>query len=64
MYVKSGNTYTYYALGETSWYEVAAKYRVLNVDYELFDVVIDAGLHVNGMTQHEGFAVGDPFART
>lgn len=60
LYVKSGNTYTYYALGETSWYEVAAKYRVLNVDYELFDVVIDAELHVNGMTQHEGFAVGDP----
>lgn len=60
MYVKSGNTYTYYALGETSWYEVAAKYRVLNVDYESFDVVIDAAMHVNGVIQHESFAVGDP----
>lgn len=34
MYVKSGEAYSYYALGEISFKEVAAKYDVLNVRYD------------------------------
>lgn len=60
MYIKSGDSYTYYALGETSWYEVAAKYRVRNVNYEDFDIVLDAVFNVNGKIQHESVTVGTP----
>ena len=34
MYVKTGETYTYYSLGEISWNEVAATYRVMNIDFD------------------------------
>ncbi len=34
MYVKSGEAYTYYALGETSYNQVAATYKVMNVDFD------------------------------
>ena len=34
MYVKSGNTYTYYALGEISYNQVLATYNVMNIDYQ------------------------------
>ncbi len=34
MYVKTGDTYTYYALGETSFNQVAATYRVMNIDID------------------------------
>lgn len=34
MYVRTGDSYIYYALGETSWYEVFARYRVMNIDYD------------------------------
>lgn len=34
MYVKTGDTYTYYALGETSFNQVAATYKVMNVDFD------------------------------
>ncbi len=33
MYAKSGDSYTYYALGETSYSEVMALYNVTNADY-------------------------------
>ncbi len=42
MYVKSGDTYTYYALGEASYKQVAATYKVMNVDFD--DKVNGAGL--------------------
>lgn len=35
MYVKSGDNYTYYSLGETSYNETKAKYMVKNVEFEL-----------------------------
>lgn len=34
MYVKSGDTYTYYVLGEISYKQVLATYNVMNIDYE------------------------------
>ena len=34
MYVKSGETYTYYALGETSYNQVAAGYKVMNIEFD------------------------------
>ncbi|MBO5747079.1 MAG: polysaccharide deacetylase family protein, partial [Clostridia bacterium] len=42
MYVKSGDSYTYYALGEASYKQVAATYKVMNVDFD--DDVNGAGL--------------------
>lgn len=39
MYVKSGETYSYYALGEISFKEVAAKCDVLNVSYDYDSIV-------------------------
>lgn len=34
MYSKSGDSYTYYALGEISYKQVLATYNVMNIDYE------------------------------
>ncbi|MBO5912475.1 MAG: polysaccharide deacetylase family protein [Clostridia bacterium] len=34
MYVRTGKTYTYYALGETSYKQIIATYNVMNLDYE------------------------------
>lgn len=34
MYVRTGGTYSYYTLGEVSWYEITARYRVMNIDYD------------------------------
>lgn len=33
LYVKTGDAYTYYALGETSFNQVAATYKVMNIDF-------------------------------
>ncbi|MBO5746547.1 MAG: polysaccharide deacetylase family protein [Clostridia bacterium] len=42
LYVKTGDTYSYYSLGESSYKQVAATYKVMNVEF--YDAVNGAGL--------------------
>ena len=58
MYAKTGDTYTYYALGETSFNEVCAMYYTRNIKSgHIDDGSVD--LVVNGVTYKTSLTVGD-----
>ncbi len=57
MYVKTGDSYQYFALGETSYNEVCAKYYVMNIKSGHINSGIE--LSLNGVSQKTNLTVGD-----
>ncbi len=57
MYLKSGDTYSYYSLGETSYNEVCAKYYIMNIKSGHINTGVE--LVVNGKSTKTHLTGGD-----